>query len=451
MKKFLILVMMVAVVAASLFGGCAVNGRDGRDGKDAQDVSIQEIYEAAKAIEGNENLTFDQFLKEYLSYNDDTVGLKSVINRSLMSGVSILSRFAYSDGSGYLSGMRRSYKVYTGSGAILWLDKSAGDAYVVTNCHVVYDDSSVSAFCQDIRLYLYGQDEKGTNFSIDLNNDIVNDENYRIEAEIIGASVSYDIALLKVTGSDVLKRSDAVAARFSQSSEVYAGEYVYAIGNAESEGMSASNGIVSRESEYIELNMSDIDENAYTEYRVMRITAPINHGNSGGALYNTRGEIIGIVNAKLEGEDIDNMGYALPANYVKRLLKLMYDSYASDGNSSGVRKAFLNIATSVSDSYSRYNESMGVAEIFDTVRVESISGAPARANLQNGDIFKSVKITDSQGTVKEDIKVTRRYHVQDVMFSVRLGDTVTMTVERGGQNVDVAIVFDSENYFRNYY
>ena len=90
MKKFLILVMMVAVFAASLFGGCAVNGRDGRDGKDAQDVSIQEIYEAAKSIEGNENLTFDQFLKEYLSYNDDTVGLKSVINRSLMSGVSIL-------------------------------------------------------------------------------------------------------------------------------------------------------------------------------------------------------------------------------------------------------------------------------------------------------------------------------------------------------------------------
>lgn len=71
--------------------------------------------------------------------------------------------------------------------------------------------------------------------------------------------------------------------------------------------------------------------------------------------------------------------------------------------------------------------------------------------MQNGDIFKSVKITDSQGTVKEDIKVTRRYHVQDVMFSVRLGDTVTITVERGGQNVDVAIVFDSENYFRNYY
>lgn len=100
MKKILTVIVAAALAALMLFTGCSVkDGRDGRDGKSAQDVTVYDLYEAAKTIPGNENLSLEEFLKEYLTYDKEDVenqtGLQSVINKSLMSGVSILSRFAY--------------------------------------------------------------------------------------------------------------------------------------------------------------------------------------------------------------------------------------------------------------------------------------------------------------------------------------------------------------------
>ncbi len=460
MKKFLIAAVTVLTALTILFCGCTkpVDGRDGRDGKDAQDISIYEIYEAAKNIEGNEKLTFDEFLKRYLNYTDSSVDLRAAVNRSMMSGVTILSRFSYTSKkqSGVLGTVNKtSYKVFTGSGAIVWLDKNKGDAYIVTNCHVVYDDTADKIFCQDVRLFLYGQDERGFNYSIDSAYYISGDANYRIKAEVIGASVSYDIALLKVTGSEVLKRSDARAAKFSDAADVYTGEYVYAVGNASGEGLSAANGIISKDSEYIQLTLSEKDNvsvSDYNEYRVMRTSAAINHGNSGGALYNKKGEIVGIVNAKDEGADIDNMGYAIPANTVKPLLGLIYENYKNNGNSmltgGGIRKAFLNVETKATDSYSQYNSSTGLAVIVEQIMVSSVIGSPASGKLFMNDFLKQIKITDADGNVKKQLKVTRRYHIPDALLGVSLGDTVTLTIERDGKELEVPISYDSESYFK---
>ena len=101
MKKIISLIVCICIAATVFFCGCfdlgGKSGRDGRDGLDGQDVSIYEIYEAAKTVPGNENLTLDEFLKKYLSYSQselsDLVNKQKVINRSLMSSCSILSRF----------------------------------------------------------------------------------------------------------------------------------------------------------------------------------------------------------------------------------------------------------------------------------------------------------------------------------------------------------------------
>lgn len=456
MKKFLLPLVAVALSVVTLFCGCFEGepGRDGRDGADGHNVTISEVYD--EYVKRYGEISFEDFLYKYLSYTDEDVknaaGLQATINRSLMAGVSILTRFTYSSKHQSsipgISSTRRTYKVYTGSGVILWLDKAAGDAYVATNCHVIYDDTSDEVFAKDVRLYLYGQDERGTNFVVDGTNDIIGDENFRINAQVIGASVTYDIALLKVTASEVLKRSDACTASFSSAADVFTGEFVYAVGNASGEGMSISDGMISKDSEYIEVGLSDLNESEFNEYRVIRTTAPINHGNSGGALYNSHGEIVAIVNAKDEGEDIDNMGYALPANNIRRLLKLMYDEYVSAGYSlprdGGINKAYLNIQTTVTDSYSVYNEATGRAEITETVRIAEIDGKPAKGQLQIDDIIRTVKIEGADGTVKEDISVSRRYHVPEAMLSVREGDKVTLTVERNGQNMQIAIDFTSD-------
>lgn len=463
MKKIICLVAAALLSLSMLFVGCS-DGRDGRDGKDGQNVTIDEIYDKYVAEYGE--TSFEDFLKEYLSYTDGDLNsassLRATINRSLMSGVSILTKFAYTSARPQMT----SYKVYTGSGAILWLDKIAGDAYVVTNCHVIYDDSSDSVYCEDIRLYLYGQDTAGVNFVLS-GNKISNDENYRIPAEIVGASQNYDIALLKVTGSDVLKRSDSVAVSnnksvrgamndsFVSDASACVGETVYAIGNASGEGMSAASGIVAKDSENIYVGLSTLDKNSSYSYRVLRTTAPINHGNSGGALYNTSGKIVGIVNAKDEGEDVDNMGYALPANMVRRLVVSIYDSYVANGNKPisgpngqkcGFKKAMLNVQTSVADSFARLNED-GIAVITELVKVAKIDGAPASGVLRVGDILMSAKLTSADGTVKEDIAITRNYCLSEMLISARVGDSLTLRIERGKTQTDVSLKFEA-SYFK---
>ena len=464
MKKLFCFLASVVLSAVMLFAGCSLlgaDGIDGRDGKDGQNVTIDDIYN--KYVSEHGEISFEDFLKEYLNYTDseleDAVSLRAVINRSLMSGVTILTRFSYTT---HRPTAQVSHKIFTGSGVIVWLDKAAGDAYVVTNAHVIYDDTSDSTYSTDIRLYLYGQDVGGVNYIL-LNNSITQDENYRISAEIAGASVNYDIALLKVTGSSVLKRSDAVAV--SNKEDVAAalndsfvadqypvvGETVYAIGNASAEGMSASSGIISKDSENIEVSLSDSNENLNFSYRVLRITAPINHGNSGGALYNTAGKIVGIVNAKDEGEDIDNMGYALPANAVRRIILSMYDNAnktitGANGKKYGVSKAFLNIQTVISDSYARLGED-GIAVIYELVRVNSVDGLPAKNVLQVNDILVSAKLTSADGTVKEDIEIIRNFSLSEMLFSAREGDILTLVIERDKSETQVSITFTS-NYFK---
>ena len=459
MKKLIAVTAGLTLSLAMLFSGCdtAKNGRDGRDGKDGQDVTIEQIYD--KYVQEYGEISYADFLKEYLNYTNDELdgvtGLQAVMNRSLMSGVSILTRFAYTEqhrnSLGFIS-KHTEYKVFNGSGVIIHLDKEAGDAYIVTNCHVVYDDTSDTVFSDDVRLYLYGQDESGVNFVVDSAYSITGDENYRMPATILGASVEYDIALLKVTNSDVLKRSSAVQAGFTADADVNVGESVFAVGNASGEGMSVSSGVISKDSEFIELTLSDKNnllESDYNRYRVMRTTAPINHGNSGGALYNSKGEIMGIVNAKDDGEGVDNMGYVLPANNVKRIVGLLYNGYVNNGgemvSSGGFKKALINIQTVVTDTYSEYDALTGRANIIETIRVDKILGAPSSGKLREGDYLKGIKIKNGD-SVKDSIKVPRRYHISDIMLSAAEGDTVVFTVERGGEETEVSINIGKGNF-----
>lgn len=463
MKKLFCLLASLLLSVVMLFCGCSflgADGIDGRDGKDGQNVTINDIYNQYVSEHGA--TSFEDFLKEYLGYSgsdiDEAASLRNAINRSLMSGVTILTRFAY---TGHRGGST-TYSIFTGSGAILWMNKSAGDAYVVTNCHVIYDDSSNSTYCTDIRLYLYGQDAKGVNYNITVNsNEIVDDEKYCMPAQIVGASVSYDIALLKVTGSEALKRSDAVAVSskstvaealndaFIQDEWSTVGETVYAIGNASGEGMSASSGIVSMDSEHIDVNLSDIDSRASNSYRVLRTTAPINHGNSGGGLYNTSGKLVGIVNAKDEASDVDNMGYALPANMVRRLLVSMYENegktvQGSNGKKYGTSEAILNIKTKVFDSYSKLED--GIVRIYDTVKIIAIEGAPGRNVFKIGDIFVRGKLISSSGEVKENTALSRNYSWSELLIAVSEGDTLTFTIERDNAEQEVSIKFESSHF-----
>jgi serine protease Do len=244
-----------------------------------------------------------------------------------------------------------------------------------------------------------------------------------------------------VENSEVLKKSVATAAKIGNSDKVKVGEKSYVIGNPEGEGIAVTGGAISVDSEYI--TMTSTDSKRYVDYRVIRTDAAVNGGNSGGALYNANGELIGIVNAKEVGEDMDNMGYALPITQVKAICRNLWD------NGGMVKRAMLGIMVYTEASEVSFDENgdLVTKETFVVAETDS-EGTAAYGKFKVGDIFRSIQINDG-----EVIALTRQYKLHDALLAVRLGDKVKFTMTRRDNNegdIEVEILFDKEEYFTAY-
>lgn len=429
-------VAVITLGATAFFGGC--NAQSSREVINGKDLNIYDIYEAAKAESGNADMTFTEFLKEYLSYTSDElekqVSIKGAINRSLMSSVSVQSVVKE-----YEYGVERE-NAYSGSGVIIDIDRESGDMTVVTNCHVVYSAkskrySSDDGFSDNIHVWLYGSES-------------IYEETYKnnaIPASIIAASKTYDVAVLKVEGSELVRLSKAVAAKWAEQEEVYLGETVYAIGNANSQFMSANIGYVSKDLEYVKVDLGTSGKQEIFEYGVMRTSVDINSGNSGGGLFNLDGEITGLINSKSKSE-ATGFGYALTAASTRRVVQSMLDNYKMNGGETHyVKRVKHGITVDVSDMYSTGLNEDGYAEIYEQVRVKAVENGAARGKLQSGDILRHIKITRGNAVI-EDIEITREHNFHDVMLSVRAGDKVTFTVKRGDGDITQEVSFGEDNF-----
>jgi serine protease Do len=228
------------------------------------------------------------------------------------------------------------------------------------------------------------------------------------------------------------------AAVLGDSDSISVGEKTYAIGNANGEGISVTEGVVSVDSESIKMVSSDGLRTV--KYRVMRTDAAINHGNSGGALFNAYGELIGITNAKNVKDETDNMGYALPITQVKSLVENM------QANNGVVKRAWLGIQTLLTSSTAKLDES-GKMVVEEEVTVATILADDKGAGydkLKVGDILKSITI----GT--ETKEITRDFMLNDMLLKLRKGDTATIKVVRDGKETSVELVFDQDGHFREY-
>lgn len=485
MKKFFKSVLALVCVVATVvgFGSCntqVINAYDiavkngfqgteaewiaslnGKDGEDGSDLQIQDVYETAR--EAGYQGTFLEFLKEYLSVdlvkNNDT----ETISKNVLSVMSVCCAFTTTTtyrGQGYwgnsLSRTIVEASGSAGSGVVIELDKEKGNALVITNYHVLYslgvDTENDVSDC--IYLYPYGARNHFTSGGVydqttkkyllsDVNEDGTIDKNDQgdmggdgIKATFVGGAMDYDVALLKIENSEYLKKSAVTQADIGNSNEVTVGENVYAIGNANGQGISVTSGVVSVESETISMSsLNDSTEKVY--YRVLRTDAAINHGNSGGALFNANGELIGITNAKNVEDETDNMGYALPITQVKYLVENLQD------NGGVARRAMLGVTYSTTASSASLNEK-GKLIITEEVTVASVSnGASADGKLKVGDVFKSITING------KTIEITRSYILNDLLLTVRKGDAITLRVfrEQSGEDTDVTITFDQDDYF----
>lgn len=424
-----------------------LNSLRGANGSDGSDLDIEDVYAAAQK-NGYED-TFLEFLKEYLSVDVSENNDTETIAHNMMSVVSIYCGFTVTEtiqtGGIFSQPITREQTVCSaGSGVIVWLNKDAGNAYVITNYHVVYNVDSETGdsdgISDSIWLYLYGDlntfdTSKGT------------DEENGIPATYVGGSMNYDIAVLEVQGSTVLSESSAEAAEIGNSESLAAGERVYAIGNPEGEGISVTEGVVSVDSEY--LTMTGADEKTEVNLRVIRTDAAINSGNSGGGLFDASGKLVGITNAKridqltsdsfgnIEvDESVDNIGYALPITQVCYAVNNILD------NGGTLRRATLGVTVQTTASDGTIDAS-GKASVTEEVTVVSVTdGSAADGVLQEGDVIRFIRFGDT------GYEITRRYQITDLLLTVRSGDSVILTVERNGEEQNLSIAFDDSSYFQ---
>jgi Do/DeqQ family serine protease len=260
------------------------------------------------------------------------------------------------------NGGRQYEQVGTGSGVII-----SADGYIVTNNHVIKD---------------------ATNIEITLNN------RKKYEAELIGTDAKNDIALLKI---DVTEQLPFIP--FSNSDNVKVGEWVLAVGNPYNLTSTVTAGIVSAKGRDLQGNQ-DVDSFIQTD-------AAVNPGNSGGALVNTRGELVGI-NTAISSRTGSYVGYsfAVPSNIAKKII----DDILEFGK---VQEAVIGFMTN------RDKENIEGVRI---AQFQKESLAP-KAGLKEGDLI--VKIND--------VKITQFSDLKGQLTAKRPGENVNVTVNRDGK------------------
>jgi len=392
-------------------GADGTNGVDGKDGVNGQD--------GTDGADGSLNITA----------NGSSIPAAS--SKGLRSAVSIVCNFqaTVQQGGWHPGSGSTTTKDYSseGSGVIYKMDKAEGDAFIITNYHVVYDASSntENGISNDISVYLYGSEI----------------EEKAIEATYVGGSLYYDIAVLRIEDSEILKESSACEVDVADSDKIVVGDGAIAIGNAQGLGISSTSGVVSVDSEHI--TMTAADGKTEVSFRVMRVDTAINSGNSGGGLYNDEGNLIGIVNAKIVYDGVENIGYAIPSNVAVSIAENIID-YCYGTDTERVQRALLGITVITSDSKSVYDSTTGLVSIEETVSVYEVSsGSIADGVLQAADILVSATV-DGNTT-----DITRQYHIIDMMLDVRVGDVVTLQILRAGEEKTVNITI-TENCLTAY-
>lgn len=396
LSLLLILVTVISVSSCAILDGTILPGANPSDKTNGT---------------GGSSITLNGGDTNNITISTDSELTATAASKALLSAVSVYCNFER------ITFFGTTEVTSGGAGVIYKLDKESGDAYVITNYHVVYDASSTTKNCisDDISIYLYGLEAT----------------KYEIPATYVGGSMSYDIAILKVDSNAILTQSSAVSAAIASSDDVSVLDLAIAIGNPELRGLSATVGYVNVDSEEINLNMTTPEGiSAPINLRVMRTDAAVNAGNSGGGLFNIKGELIGIVNAKRAVDDIDNIGYAIPSN----LVRMVADNiifHCADKTNENLKKATLGIKTAAFESDVEYDTETGEIRKSEKIKITNIAGGSAAdGKLSVGDVLVSISISG------KEYPITRYYHASEILLDARVGDTVTVKVIRDGQTVE---------------
>ena len=217
----------------------------------------------------------------------------------------------------------------------------------------------------------------------------------RYEAQYIYGDELADLAVIKI------EKTNCDYAVFGNSDNMTYGDLVLAIGNAKGLGLSVTDGIVSRPCESVTFEDATMT--------LLRTSAAINNGNSGGGLFNLNGELIGIVNAKLASSSIDNIGYAIPSTTVVKCINDLKDY----GYITGRARLGIDVDPKQYTAWPYQYTLLQVKEIFE-------NGSAANSDLRVGDILYRY-----QGT-----NITSYDILSQQITKYSVGDSIKLTVLR---------------------
>ena len=286
-----------------------------------------------------------------------------------------------------------------GSGVIY--KKDDNNAYLVTNTHVINGAKKL-----DIRL------ADGT----------------KVPGEIVGSDTYSDIAVVKISSEKV-----STVAEFGDSSQLAVGETAIAIGSplGSEYANTVTQGIVSSLNRHVSLKSED--GQAISTNAIQTDTA-INPGNSGGPLINIQGQVIGITSSKIAsngGTSVEGLGFAIPANDVKNIIKQLEKDGKVTRPALGIHMVNLtNLSTADLQKLKLPdNVTSGVA-------VRSVQkNMPANGHLQQYDVITKI----------DDTKISSTTELQNALYSHSIGDEMTVTYYRNGKEEKTTIKLDKSS------
>ncbi|MGC6422491.1 MAG: trypsin-like peptidase domain-containing protein [Flavobacteriaceae bacterium] len=305
------------------------------------------------------------------------------VERVIDGVVHVKNISAYESGQAWwmknLYGRELPDKIGTGSGVLV-----SPDGLIITNYHVIEDANRVEITTNDNKTY---------------------------EAELIGSDAYTDIAVLKIKGD-----SQFEYLTFGDSDSASVGEWVLAVGNPFNLNSTVTAGIISAKSR--DLNQQDSKNQFF-----IQTDAAVNVGNSGGALVNTEGQLVGINTAITSiGGGFVGYSFAVPSNIAKKV----FDDILEYGN---VQKGLLGVSGRALDSELAQRFEVKETEGFYIMKLEEGMGAEA-AGLQEEDIIKRI-----DGT-----KINKFSDLTGYISSKRPGDRVEVSFIRNGELRKVSVI-----------
>lgn len=278
-----------------------------------------------------------------------------------------------------------------GSGIII-----SEDGYILTNNHVINSTSSSSYYeigsANKVTVYLYNDT---TEYS----------------ATVVGTDAETDLAVIKID------KTGLPAAELGDSDTIQVGEFSMAIGNPLGMQSSVTGGLISA------LNREVTDSDGKT-YKLIQTDAAINSGNSGGALVNSQGQVIGINTLKVSATGVEGMGFAIPINSAKPIFEqlIQYNK---------VKRPYIGISGRDLDKITASRNNL--VEGIYVVSVEEYSAAE-KAGIKAGDVI-----------IKADGKEIKTMNeLNEIKNTHNIGDSMTVTINRNGHEKDITITLQEQ-------